>query len=459
MNPLIFREYDIRGIVADDLTENVVRDIGSALGTYLVRLDAKKVCIGHDVRLTSPRLAGWIKDSLVGCGLHVIDAGEVPTPALYYTIVHEKADGGVQITGSHNPIEYNGFKMCHGLMAIYGETIQELKGLIDARDFETGEGSIEKIDIINAYVDDILSRIELKKPLKLVLDSGNGCASEIAPKVLERLGCEVIPLYCEIDGNFPNHLPDPTVAKYVKDLIAKVKKTGADAGFGYDGDADRIGAIDNEGSIIAGDKLVAIFARELLGRRLGEPIIFDVKCSQALSEDISAHGGEPVMWKTGHSLIKTKMKETNAPLAGEMSGHIFFQDGFHGYDDAIYNSARLAQIISEADTTFAEMAATIPQYVSTPELRVEATDEEKFNIVAELVETFKNQGHEVIDIDGLRVMFGDGWGLLRASNTQPVLVMRFEARSTERLNEIAETVLSEVGKYPSVRLNDLDLGI
>jgi len=458
VNPLIFREYDIRGLHATDLTPEVVQLIGKALGTDLLRRGESSLCVGRDVRTSSPRLKENLIDGLLSTGIHVYDVGEVPTPALYFSILHLRAGGGVQVTGSHNPTEYNGFKMCHGLAAIYGEEIQHLRGLIDKNEFETGYGSVIPHNVLDDYVADIKSRVKLARPLKVVIDAGNGCASEIAPKLFDDLGCEVIPLYCTIDGTFPNHLPDPTVLEYLKDLIAKVKETGADLGIGYDGDADRIGAIDNQGRVVPGDRLLAIFARDVLTRAPGSKIIFDVKCSQALPEDVRAHGGEPVMWKTGHSLIKAKMKQTNALLAGEMSGHIFFAEGFHGYDDAIYGSARLASILAGGKQKMARIADSIPKFVSTPELRVTATDEDKFRIVRELVEHFKRE-REVIDIDGVRVLFGDGWGLVRASNTQPVLVMRFEAKTEKRLREIAEIMLAKVRTYPSVDVKDLTLEI
>lgn len=458
MNPHIFREYDIRGLHEKDLTPDVVVLIGKALGTCLLRKGETTVCVGRDVRTSSPRLHDNLIDGLASTGIHVYDVGEVPTPALYFSILHLKAGGGVQVTGSHNPVEYNGFKMCHGLAAIYGEQIQDLRELIEKKDFEEGFGSVVPNNVLHDYEDDIRRRIKLKRPLKVVIDAGNGCASEIAPHLFETLGCEVIPLYCQIDGSFPNHLPDPTVLKYLTDLIARVRETGADFGVGYDGDADRIGAIDGKGRIVPGDRLLAIFAEDVLTRVPGAQIIFDVKCSQALPEYIAKHGGVPVMWKTGHSLIKAKMKETNAPIAGEMSGHIFFSEGFHGYDDAIYASARLASIISRGDESLAEISDAIPKFVSTPELRITATDEDKFRIVSELVDHFKKD-HEVIDIDGVRVLFGDGWGLVRASNTQPVLVMRFEARTEKRMKQIAEAVLSKVREYPSVDLKGLKLDV
>lgn len=458
MNPNIFREYDIRGLHETDLTPEVVTHIGQALGTELLRRGESTICVGRDVRLSSPRLRDNLTDGLLSTGIDIVDIGMAPTPAVYFGIQYLNTGGGVQITGSHNPLEYNGFKMTHRTASIYGEQIQHLRELIERRDFESGAGNLKELDILDDYLSDIASRVHFAKPLKVVVDAGNGCASELAPKLLRSLGCEVVELYCEIDGSYPNHLPDPTVLKYLQDLIALVKETGADLGIGYDGDADRIGVIDNQGNIVPGDRLLAIFARDILTRKPGSSIIFDVKCSQALPEDISAHGGVPVMWKTGHSLIKSKMKETGAPAAGEMSGHIFFSEKFRGYDDAIYASARLIDILTHDGRPLSEVDSSIPKYVSTPEIRVEATDDEKFQIVDELVTYFKDEtDHRVVDVDGVRVEFGDGWGLVRASNTQPVLVMRFEAKTPGRVAEIGEEILEQVRRHPSVKAHDVSL--
>ena len=456
MNPNIFREYDIRGLHETDLTSDLTMQIGRALGTELIRRGESSLCVGRDVRPSGMRLREALIEGLLSTGICVRDLGVVPTPALYFGILHLKTGGGVQITGSHNPPEFNGFKMCHGLSAIYGEQIQGLRRLIETSDFERGTGQYSEENIRSAYTSDILQRTAISRRLRVVIDAGNGCASEIAPAIFRSLGCEVTPLFCEVDGTFPNHLPDPTVARYMHDLISKVKETGADIGIGYDGDADRIGVVDDKGRIVEGDRLLALFARDVLTRVPGAEIIFDVKCSQALPEDIARHGGKPVMWKTGHSLIKAKMKETGAPLAGEMSGHIFFSEGFHGYDDAIYCSARLAGILAASGEPMSALADAVPRFVSTPEIRVPATDEQKFAVVSELAEYFKRD-HEVIDIDGARVLFGDGWGLVRASNTQPVIVMRFEAKTRNRLKEIADTILTELRRHPSVDLSDVSL--
>lgn len=458
MNPNIFREYDIRGLHETDLTPEVVENIGKAIGTLFIRRGEKTICVGYDVRLSSPRLVENLTSGFLSTGLTVYKVGMVPTPTLYFAIQHLDAGGGVQVTGSHNPIDYNGFKITHRATSFYGDQIQQLREMIERLDFVSGTGKVVEKQVIDEYVADILSRVEIPKPLKVVIDAGNGCGGEIGPRVFRALGCEVVELYCELDGRFPNHLPDPTVMKNLQDLIHKVKEYNADFGIGYDGDADRIGMIDDKGNIVPGDRLLAVFARDIFTRQPGAKIIFDVKCSQALPEDIHAHGGEPIMWKTGHSLIKAKMKETDAPAAGEMSGHIFFAENFRGYDDAIYASARFAEIVSRDGRTLSEIDATIPKYVSTPEIRVKTTDDEKFRIVQELADYFANEtDYEVIDVDGVRVLFGDGWGLVRASNTQPVLVMRFEAKTSERVKQIGETLLAQVREHPSVKLDDINL--
>lgn len=455
-NPDIFREYDIRGIVTDDLKDDVVTSIGKAYGTYMIRHGARHVTLGRDVRTTSPHLRDQLLKGMLSTGLNVTDVGVVPTPVLYYSIVHEKADGGMMLTGSHNPREYNGFKMCLGLGSLHGEEIQKLREMIEKDDFEKGSGTVKEINLDSEYLDMITSKIKLQKKLKVVIDSGNGTAGILAPEIFRRLGCEVIELYCEPDGTFPNHLPDPTKLEYVRDLMALVQKEKADVGIGYDGDTDRVGIIDEKGRIVWADKLLALLAREIGSKLPGSTVVFDVKCSQGLVEDIEKHGCKPLMWKTGHSLLKAKMKELGTPLAGEMSGHIFYADDFFGYDDAIYVSARMMQILAASEDTMSAMADSVPAFVSTPEIRVECSDKEKFSIVSELVEFFRAQ-YNVIDVDGVRVLFGDGWGLVRASNTQPVLVMRFEAKTEKRLNEIIETMVSKIETYPSVKINRAEL--
>jgi phosphomannomutase/phosphoglucomutase len=463
----IFREYDIRGIAENDLTNDNVTLIGKAFATHMLSQNRKRLVVGRDVRLSSERLRNALVEAMTGCGVDVIDVGVVPTPAQYFGIVQQKADGGVMITGSHNPIDYNGFKMSTGLKAadghvsvgaIYGEEIQHLYKIIQAGKFASGKGKVEILNVTPDYIAAIKQRVKLAKPLKIVVDPGNGCGGLFAPKIWKDMGCEVVCLYCEPDGRFPNHLPDPTVMKYIKDLRAKVVAEKADLGIGYDGDADRLGIIDNLGRPIFADKLVAMFARDTLSRVPGSKIVFDVKCSQALPEFIQKHGGQPIMWKTGHSLLKAKMKEEHAPLAGEMSGHIFFGEGYFGFDDAIFGSGRLMQILSHSGKTMAALHDEIPAFISTPEIRVEATDETKFKIVSDMVAHFK-KSHQVIDIDGARVLFGDGWGLVRASNTQPVLVMRFEARTNELLAQITDIFKKKLREYPVVKFSDVDFEV
>jgi len=450
VNKQIFREYDIRGLVKNDLTQDVVTNIGRSVGTYMS--GGKKIAVGHDNRLSSKRLNDWLISGLLSTGCDVIDVGEGPTPMLYFSILHYKADAGIMITGSHNPIEYNGFKISKGIASIYGEEIQKLRKIIESNVFLTGEGTVKEKDPRQAYFQTLKGKIKIEKKLKVVIDAGNGTASDIAPRLFRDIGCEVIPLYCESDGSFPNHLPDPTIDEYLTGLIAKVKETGADVGIAYDGDADRVGAIDNEGNIIRGDKLLALYARDVLSKGKAK-IIFDVKCSQALIEDIQTHGGEPIMWKTGHSIIKKKMREEKAPLAGEMSGHMFFADNYFGYDDGIYASGRLLQFLSAQDKSLADIVKGIPHYFSTPEIRVNCTsEEEKFKVVDSVEKYFKSK-YDTIDIDGVRILFKDGWGLVRASNTQPLLVLRFEAKTQERLKEIKKIVHEKLDEFPSIDKN------
>jgi phosphomannomutase / phosphoglucomutase len=384
-------------------------------------------------------------------GVHVIRIGTVPTPVLYWAVQRFGADAGVQITGSHNPPEYNGFKMVANGQSFFGEEIQALKRRIQERAFAEGAGSLEERDVLADYIDDIVGRFRLPRPVKIVADCGNGVGSVVAVELLERLGAHVVPLYCESDGTFPNHHPDPTVDEYIQDLIERVRFEGAEVGVGFDGDADRIGAVDENGTIVRGDILLLLFALDILGRDgPGQRIIFDVKSSQALAEVIEAHGGEPIMWKTGHSVIKEKMKETGAPLAGELSGHLCFADDYYGFDDALYAACRLVDLLARSDRTLSDLTADIPHYHSTPEIRVEVTEEQKFAIVERAVAEF-SRDHEVIAVDGARVLFADGWGLLRASNTQPVLVLRYEARTLEGLDTIRATMegwLRTQGVYP-----------
>lgn len=440
----IFREYDIRGVVEDDLSGAVPGLIGRAYGTALRRSEGggerPTVVVGRDNRPSSPNLAAEIISGLRATGVNVIDIGVVPTPVLYFATVYLETDGGLQITGSHNPPEYNGIKMMLGDGALYGEAIQDLRRLIEAKDFESGEGGLEERDVIPAYIEDVTSRFTLERPVKVVVDCGNGVGSLVAVELLEGIGAEVLPLYCESDGTFPNHHPDPTVDEYIQDMIELVRSEGADLGVAFDGDADRLGAVDENGTIIRGDILLLLFGLDILERRgAGQEMIFDVKCSQAVPEVFEAEGGKAVMWKTGHSLIKERMRETNAPIAGELSGHICFSDDFYGFDDAPYAACRLVDLVARSTEPLSERVARFPDYISTPEIRVEVTEEEKFDIVARAVEEFQKD-YEVIDVDGARVLFDDGWGLLRASNTQPVLVLRYEAKTNEGLEEIRAVI-------------------
>ncbi len=442
MNPSIFREYDIRGVVGKDLTEDIIEKIGSAYGTFIQKTAGKDIVVGRDVRLSSESFSKALIRGISQTGCDVLDVGVVPTPVLYFSIIHYKKSGGVMITGSHNPIEYNGLKLCAGISSIYGQQIQELRKIIEDGKLAKGSGEVRADNPVPSYVPEIVRRIEVQKPLKVVIDAGNGTTGNIAPGLFRKLGCKVSELYCEPDGRFPNHLPDPTIPEFMTDLINRVREEEADVGIGLDGDGDRIGAIDDEGNIVWGDKLLALFAREILegGKK---KIIFDVKCSQGLIEDISSHGGIPIMWKTGHSLIKKKMKEEGAPLAGEMSGHMFFADDYYGYDDAIYAGARLLQLLSRSEKTLSQLTSEIPSFVATPEMRLACSDETKFHLVEE-VKTYFKKTYETIDVDGVRILFPDGWGLVRASNTQPIIVARFEAKTEEQLSQIKNTVMEKL---------------
>ena len=436
----IFRQYDIRGIVGQDLTTRVAHGVGRAFAAYMTRQGVKgAVAIGRDNRPSGTALRDALVRALTESGVDVVDVGVVPTPLLYWSLHNLPVVAGIQITGSHNPPEYNGFKLSLGKAALYGDSIQELYALLQGGSFPAGSGEVHEVQVIDRYVDDIVKRTgTLSRKLKVVCDCGNGVGALVAPKLLDRLGVEWTGLYCVSDGTFPNHHPDPTVPENLVDIIAKVRETGADVGVAFDGDADRIGVIDEHGEIIWGDRLLIIYARDALTRTgPGKPIIFDVKSSQSLPDAIGKAGGKPVMWKTGHSLIKEKMRELGAPVAGEMSGHMFFTEGFYGHDDALYGAARLLRIIADSGKSVSELLADVPDFVSTPEIRVDVPEENKFELVEEAARHFRAT-HDVIDVDGVRVLFGDGWGLIRASNTQPVLVLRFEALSEERLHAIRD---------------------
>jgi phosphomannomutase / phosphoglucomutase len=446
VDPTIFREYDIRGLVDRDLTTEAVELIGRAYAAFArARSGAKTVTVGRDCRDHSPRLSGALKAGLTAGGLDVIDVGVVTTPMLYFSIFHFKADGGVQITGSHNPPEYNGLKVCLGTSSLHGPEIQELRRIIEAdRWTDAPRGDVVEKDVAAAYADYCTANIRMgKRRLKVVVDAGNGTAGPFAVPILRKLGVDVIPLYCEMDATFPNHHPDPTVEKNLKDLIARVKAEKADVGLAYDGDADRLGAVDENGDILWGDQMMILFSRAILRDKPGATIVAEVKCSQTLYDDIEKHGGKALMWKTGHSLIKGKMKETGAELAGEMSGHIFFKHRYFGFDDGIYAGLRLLEILSETDRPLSTLLADVPKMFNTPEIRVDCPEDLKFRLVAACVEHFKAK-HRVIDVDGARILFPDGWGLIRASNTQPLLVLRFEATTQTRLDEIKRYVEREM---------------
>ena len=446
MNPGIFREYDIRGIAGKDLAENDVVDIGKGVGSYLAKHGRRKICVGRDCRVSSDLYSQKVIEGLRATGCDVIDIGVCPTPVLYFSIQHLQQEGGVMVTASHNPAEYNGFKLCINGDSIHGAEIQKIRNIIEKKDFRPGAGSIASTQIIPAYQKHLLENINLKKPLRVGVDAGNGTAGVVAVPIMRRLDCEVHDLYCEMDGTFPNHAADPTVLKNMQDLIALVQEKQLDVGIGYDGDGDRIGVVDERGNLVFGDKLMIIFAREILSRKPGATFISEVKCSKTMYDDIEKHGGRAIMWKTGHSLIKAKMKLEKAELAGEMSGHMFFADRYFGYDDAIYAACRLLEILAASGRRISDLLADVPRTYSTPEIRVDCPDEKKFEIVAQVTEHFR-KSFNVIDIDGVRILFDDGWGLVRASNTQPALVLRFEAMTEERLVEIRELVESTLAQY------------
>ena len=440
----IFRQYDIRGIVGRDLTTEAARSIGGAYAAYLRELARGRsnqplgtVVVGRDNRPSGPELRDALVDGLTTAGVDVVDIGVVPTPLNYWSLHHLDVVGGIQITGSHNPPEYNGFKLSVGKGSMHGPEILRLYEIIKSGLIPSGKGTVRNEAVIDRYIDDVVRRVGmLSRRIKAVYDCGNGAGALVADALFKKLGLAGRGIFCESDGTFPNHHPDPTVPENLEDLIAAVKTDGAEIGIAFDGDADRIGVVDDRGEIVWGDRILIVYARDVLARTgSNQPIIFDVKCSQALPDAIQRAGGKPIMWKTGHSLIKDKMKETHAPIAGEMSGHMFFSEGFYGHDDALYGAARLLRILADSGKTVRQLLADVPNFVSTPEIRVEVPEEKKFGLVDKAVAHFRSQ-HDVIDVDGVRVLFGDGWGLIRASNTQPVLVARYEASSSQRLAAI-----------------------
>ena len=438
--PTIFREYDIRGIADVELLDADIENLGRAIGTYLGRRSGRNVTLGCDTRLSSPRLTSAMARGLVASGCEVTDIGVVPTPVLYYSVFHLKATGAVMITGSHNPPEYNGFKIVSGDGTVYGAEIQAIREIIERGDYAAGAGSLKTEDVVPAYVDEVASQFQLERRVKVVADAGNGTAGPVIHRIFEKLNVAATELFFEMDGHFPNHHPDPTMPKFIAELIATVKRTGADLGVAFDGDADRLGAVDEHGDVLWGDQLMTIYAREILERKPGATFIGEVKCSQLMYDEIKRLGGNAIMYKTGHSLIKAKMKESHAELAGEMSGHMFFADRYYGYDDALYAACRLIEIVSKSGKPLSAQLAGLPKMVSTPEIRIDCADALKFEVVKRVAEHFRRSTHKVVDIDGVRVLFPQGWGLVRASNTQPVLVERFEAANAELLAKYKEEV-------------------
>lgn len=439
MNPQIFREYDVRGLVDKDLTDSVVENLGRGLATMVKREGGATLVVGRDARLSGQRFRDAFIKGAISTGIHVIDVGIVPTPIVYFAANTLPVEGLAVITGSHNPPEYNGFKMGVGKTTFYGETIQALRKLIEAGDFEKSDrlGTVSHFDAITPYLHFVLSTVQRgPKKLKVVVDAGNGVGGIVAQPLLEKLGYDVVPLFCEPDGRFPNHHADPTVAKNLELCIAKVRETKADLGVAFDGDADRIGVVDANGEILWGDKLMILLSRAVLKDVPGAAIVGEVKCSFTMYDDIAKHGGKAVMWKAGHSLIKAKMKETHAALAGEMSGHIFYKHRFFGFDDAPYTAARLLEILSNEKQTLAELLADVPVTYSSPELRFDTVEEKKFALVTRCTEKLKAKGLELVTVDGVRAVWPDGWGLIRASNTTPILVVRYEAKTKARLEEI-----------------------
>ncbi len=453
LNPYIFREYDIRGNVLEDFPEHLVIKLGKAFGTFVKRAGGSEVAISGDIRLTTPMLINHFKIGVLSTGVDIINLGILPTPVNYFSMFHLGVFAAVQITGSHNPPEFNGFKLSMNKKPVFGQDIQTLYHLINKIDFETGEGTEARFKIIEVYNEMIRNKIKIQKPLRVVMDCGNAAAAINAPKLFksfERI--ELKELFCEPDGTFPNHHPDPTVEENLIELITEVKAGEYDLGIAFDGDADRVGVVDEKGEILWADQLMSIFLPDIIQN--GEDILFDVKCSQALVDMINRYGGNPIMWKTGHSLIKQKMAELDCKFGGEMSGHIFFADDYYGYDDALYVAARLLELLSRTDKSLSELKSEIPKYYSTPEIRMEAkNDEEKFIIAKKAIEYF-TADYDCITVDGVRIKFDDGWGLVRSSNTQPVIVCRFEAISDQRKDEIMGLVITKLKEFGELSISE-----
>lgn len=449
----VFREYDIRGVADRELSSDLIRAVGGAFAAAVIEQAPKgkklSIAVGRDCRLSSTRLFDALSEGLTRAGVDVVDIGVGPTPLLYFAVHHLDADGGVMITGSHNPGDENGLKMMRGKASFFGEDIRHLRDRValPRKAAEGAIGTIRKVDVSEAYVARLAEGIDLRgSDLRVVVDAGNGSAGPLGVAALKRAGIEPTTLFCDMDGHFPNHHPDPTVVENLTALIGKVKETKATVGIAWDGDGDRLGAIDASGEVVWGDKLMVLFARDVLKQRPGAAILGEVKCSQTLYDDIEKHGGRPILWKTGHSNIKTKMKEEGALLAGEMSGHLFFADRYYGYDDGIYGALRLLQILAQSKKTMRELLSDLPTTFVTPELRVDCPDDLKFEVVERVRDRYRKK-YEVIDVDGARILFGDGaWGLVRASNTGPVLVLRFEARTEKRRDELRAEVEKAVAE-------------
>ena len=449
INPYIFREYDIRGNVEKDFPDHVVKKLGQAFGTYVKRSNGKEIAISGDVRNSTPDLINFFKKGVLDTGVDVINLGILPTPVNYFSMFHLGIAASVQVTGSHNPPDFNGFKLSLNKEPFYGKDIQTLYKMMEQMDFEKGTGTEARYNILSEYNQMIENKIKIAKPMKVVLDCGNAAGCINAPSIFNGLGIETKELFCDPDGSFPNHHPDPTVPKNLSTLISEMKTGKYDVGLAFDGDADRVGVVDEMGEIIWADQLIAIFLPEII--KNNEKIIFDVKCSQSLIDMIKKYGGEPIMYKTGHSVIKNKMKELDCVFGGEMSGHIFFADDYYGFDDAIYVAARLVQLLSKTDKTLSQLKSVIPTYYSTPELRMEAeNDKKKFEITENAISYF-TKNYDCTTIDGVRIHFEDGWGLIRSSNTQPVIVCRFEAKTLERRDEIKKIILGKLNEFGELK--------
>ena len=444
LNDNIFRANDIRGIAFEDLTEEVVFALGKALGTESINRKQDDFIIGRDGRISSPQLFEWVSEGVLSTGCNVTDIGLVPSPVFYHSTFNLDSSSGAVITGSHNPADYNGFKILFNNNSTSSEEIQSIKKRVKEQDFLSGKGNIESLDVVGSYVEEVISNIKLKCPLNISIDCGNGAAGVVAEKIYRGLGCKVEGLFCDLDGEFPNHHPDPSKPENVEDLIKSVTKNNSDIGLAFDGDADRLGVVSPSGEMIFPDMQMILFSEHILKKNPNSRIVFDVKCSKLLEEAILKSNGTPLMSKTGHTFIKRMIRENNAILGGEMSGHIFFNDRWPGFDDGVYAGARMLEILAESEGE--DIFNALPKLISTPEINLKTTDEEKFIIIDEFKKISNFEDCKIIDIDGIRVEFDNGWGLLRASNTSPVLVLRFEADSSNTLNYIKDRFKETLSK-------------